>query len=97
MKELHNQGKTIIVITHDMSLAAEYAKRCIIMSDGGILLEGTPKQIFVQTDKLTSTNLTPPTITQLFMRLSESYSVPQDILTVDEATQFFQRTLKSGG
>jgi hypothetical protein len=67
------------------------------MSDGGILLEGTPKQVFVQTDKLASTNLTAPTITQLFMRLSESYTVPQNILTVDEATQFCERALKPGG
>ncbi|MFX0044735.1 MAG: ABC transporter ATP-binding protein [Candidatus Hermodarchaeota archaeon] len=89
MKELHSQGKTIIVITHDMNLAAEYAERCIVMSDGKILLEGTPKEIFVETDLLATTHLNPPTITHLFLELNKSYDVPCDLLTVQEAVEYF--------
>jgi energy-coupling factor transporter ATP-binding protein EcfA2 len=93
MKELHTQGKTIIVITHDMNLAAEYAERCVIMSDGKVILDGGSKDIFVQTEKLASTHLTPPSVTQLFLKLSEKYRVPPDILTADEAVEYLKTTL----
>jgi energy-coupling factor transporter ATP-binding protein EcfA2 len=96
MKEFHKGGKTIIVITHDMSLAAEYAERCVIMSDGKILLQGTPREVFVQADSLTKTHLNPPSMTQLFLRLSETYDVPPDILTVDEAVEYFTRVHQGG-
>ena len=90
MKELHRNGKTIIVITHDMNLAAEYAERCVVMSDGKIILDGGPKDIFVQTEKLATTHLTPPSVTQLFLKLSEKYEVPPDILTTDEAVEYLK-------
>ena len=93
MKELHTQGKTIIVITHDMNLAAEYAERCVIMSDGKVILDGGPKDIFVQTEKLASTHLNPPSVTQLFLKLSEKYQVPPDILTADEAVEYLKTAL----
>jgi energy-coupling factor transporter ATP-binding protein EcfA2 len=90
MKELHKQGKTIVVITHDMSLAAEYAQRCVVMSDGKILLDAEPRHVFVQTEMLATTHLQPPSITQLFIKLSEKYDVPRDILTTDEAVEYFK-------
>jgi energy-coupling factor transporter ATP-binding protein EcfA2 len=93
MKELHGQGKTIIVITHDMNLAAEYAERCVVMHDGKVILDGGPKDIFVQTEKLASTHLNPPSVTQLFLKLSEKYQVPPDILTTDEAVEYLKTAL----
>jgi energy-coupling factor transport system ATP-binding protein len=97
MKELHKEGKTIVVITHDMSLAAEYAERCVIMHDGKILLDGTPEEVFIQTDQLATTHLTPPAMTQLFIRLSEKFEVPPDILTIDRAVNLMEELLKEGG
>ncbi|MFX1578121.1 MAG: ABC transporter ATP-binding protein [Promethearchaeota archaeon] len=96
MKELHTQGKTIVVITHDMNLAAEYAERCVIMHDGRILLDGGPKDVFVEIEKLAQTHLKPPSITQLFLKLSETYDVPRDILTTEEAVEYLRDTLGSG-
>ncbi len=96
MKELHQKGKTIVVITHDMSLAAEYAERCVIMSDGQILLDGAPKDVFVQTELLASTHLQPPSITQLFIKLSEKFDVKQDILTTDEAVDYLKEITGGG-
>jgi energy-coupling factor transporter ATP-binding protein EcfA2 len=96
MKELHKQGKTIVVITHDMNLAAEYAQRCVVMHDGKIFLDGGPKDIFVETEKLAKTNLRPPTVTQLFLKLSETYNVPRDVLTTDEAVECLRQAIGRG-
>jgi hypothetical protein len=63
------------------------------MSDGKVILDGGSKDIFVQTEKLASTHLTPPSVTQLFLKLSEKYRVPPDILTADEAVEYLKTTL----
>ena len=90
MKMLHKEGKTIVFITHDMNLVAEYANRCIVMSDGRILLQGTPREVFSKVDILRTTRLKPPTITSLFMELSKSYPIRETILTLDEAVRMFE-------
>ncbi len=46
MKELAHQGMTMVVVTHEMGFAREVADRVIFMSDGMILEEGTPEQVF---------------------------------------------------
>ena len=44
---MHQLGKTIIVITHDMDLVNEYAKKVIMMEKGKVVFEGTPSELFV--------------------------------------------------
>ena len=46
MKELAKAGTTMVVVTHEMGFAKEVASRVIFMSDGKILEQGTPAQIF---------------------------------------------------
>jgi len=46
MKELAKAGMTMVVVTHEMGFAREVADRVIFMSEGEILEEGTPAQIF---------------------------------------------------
>lgn len=93
-KKLHSLGKTIIVITHDMNIVAEYAKRCIVMNNGEILIDGTPKEVFLREDILEKAHLKPPTITQLFKKLSSKYNIKPDVLTVEEAIFFLKSILK---
>ena len=47
MKQLANDGMTMVVVTHEMGFAREVADRVIFMEDGKIAAEGTPEQIFV--------------------------------------------------
>ena len=91
MKALHEEGKTIVFITHDMNLVAEYANRCIVMSDGRILLQGSPKEVFREVETLETTRLKPPTITSLFLELSKRYPIKDTILTLEEAVRLFRR------
>ena len=46
MKQLAQEGMTMVVITHEMGFAREVANRVFFMDGGGILEEGTPEQIF---------------------------------------------------
>ena len=46
MKELANDGMTMVVVTHEMGFAKEVASRVLFMDDGKVLEEGTPTTIF---------------------------------------------------
>ena len=46
MKELAEEGMTMLVVTHEMGFAREVADRVVFMYDGEILEEGSPKEIF---------------------------------------------------
>lgn len=48
MKDLANEGMTMVVVTHEMGFAREMADRVIFMDDGYIVEEGTPEQLFSQ-------------------------------------------------
>ena len=51
MRELANAGMTMIVVTHEMGFAREVADRVIFMADGVVVEDGTPEQIFEQTQE----------------------------------------------
>ena len=46
MRELADEGLTMIVVTHEMGFAREVADRVIFMADGAIVEEGTPSELF---------------------------------------------------
>jgi energy-coupling factor transport system ATP-binding protein len=79
-KALNEEGKTVIIISHDMNLVAEYCDRVVVMWNGKILIEGTTREVFSKPQVLAQSSLKPPQITQLAQRLG----FPPDILTVDE-------------
>jgi len=54
-----------------MDLVAQYAKRVIVLKDGGILLEGTPQDVFSREQILRATALIPPQLCRLSSRLSD--------------------------
>lgn len=77
------EGKTIIHITHYMDEAIE-ADRIIIMNQGQIAMEGTPKEVFSQVDKVKGLGLDVPQVTELAHKLhKEGIDIDLDILDVE--------------
>jgi len=83
LNSLNNDGKTIILITHDMKLVAEHAKRVVVMARGRMLLDSDPRGAFSDLDLIRQSNLEPPAVTLLSHRLSD-YGIPQDIISPEE-------------
>lgn len=85
IKKLNQEeGITIILITHFMDEAAQ-ADRIYVMQEARILLEGSPKEVFKQVDKLKQVGLDVPQVTELCHSLrKEGIHLPADILTVEE-------------
>jgi len=83
-RKLHDEdGKTVIVITHDMNLAAEYANRVFVMWNGQVLLSGSPREVFAESEKIEKTYLRAPQITR-FAQALKPFGFPPNVLTVDE-------------
>jgi energy-coupling factor transport system ATP-binding protein len=82
-KGLHEKGKTIIMITHDMDLIAKYANRVIVMADGKIIMDGDPHVIFNDVEGLKRAGIMPPQITRLAISMSHM-GVPSQIIKVEE-------------
>jgi len=92
LKSLQAKGMTVIVITHNMNLVAKYAERCIVLSDGRIVIDGTPREVFSRTEILSKIFLEPPQITQLAQKLPD-LGIPPDILTVDEMLSLIRKNI----
>lgn len=77
-------GITIILITHYMDEAAT-ADRIYVIDDGKMVMEGTPKRIFSQVEKLKGYGLDVPQVTETAYNLRKmGIDIPEDILTVEE-------------
>jgi energy-coupling factor transport system ATP-binding protein len=65
LKSLNSQGITVVVITHDINIAAEYACRVILMDKGRILADGDALDVLSGEDLLRSASIEPPTAVYL--------------------------------
>ncbi len=65
LRDLHRRGHTVIIITHSMWVAAEYAERVVVMKDGQILLDAPTRAAFAQEPILAEASLRPPPLLRL--------------------------------
>ena len=88
VRELNRQeGVTVILITHYMDEVIE-ADRVFVMDDGKVAMQGHPRAIFSQVEKLKSLRLDVPQITELAWELrKEGVPLPEGILTTEEFTK----------
>jgi energy-coupling factor transporter ATPase len=83
-RRLNDEGVTIIAVTHFMREAV-LADRVIVLESGTIVLQGAPREVFNQPERLRELQLDVPEITQLAQRLhARAAAFPADVLTVDE-------------
>jgi energy-coupling factor transport system ATP-binding protein len=66
---LHQEGRTVIIITHDMALVAEHARHVAVLIDGRLRFHGAPRDLFAQPDLLRQARLALPPIAQLAQRV----------------------------
>ena len=82
---------TVILITHYMEEIV-HADRVFVMDKGHIEMEGTPREIFSQVEKLKSLRLSVPQVTELAYKLKKrGLLIPDGILTTDELTEALKR------
>lgn len=91
LQELRDEfGITVIVITHAMTLAANFCDRVVALCQGKVLLDAAPREVFAQVETLAETFVKPPTITQLALALG----INPPPLNVKEAEAIFKERLR---
>jgi energy-coupling factor transport system ATP-binding protein len=74
------KGRTILMITHDMDLIAQYAERLIVMWNGKILQDGPTSEVFSRKEDLVKTFLRPPAAAEVALAL-QPLGFPADVIT----------------
>ena len=88
------EGRTIVIITHDLHIVAEYVPRTVVMAQGKIVADGPTRSILSDGAALATTGLKPPQITRVAQRLSH-HGIPPDVMTVDEMLACLRTALSS--
>lgn len=86
LMQLRTQGKTTVIVTHDVEFVADCEPRIVLMADGKIVADGPIRKIVTDEASMRRASVSPPEITKVFSRLS-GYGLPLDVLDVDEAAE----------
>ncbi len=83
--DLNQNGTTVMMITHDMDLVAQFAKRVVIMKNGSILRDGQPEEVLADFASLRDACIVPPQIVELSEKLrdvglTETFLAGEDLI-----------------
>ncbi len=97
IKQLNREmGITVVIITHYMDEAA-MCDRVVVVDDGKVLMDSTPKKVFEKVDLIKSRGLDVPQVTELCHELKKAgFNVPKCVLTEDECVDALEKLLKGG-
>lgn len=94
LMQLRTQGKTIVIVTHDVEFVAECKPRIVLMADGKIIADGPIKKVMTDKEAMARASVTPPEITKVFQQLSE-YGLPDNVIDVGEAVDILSQVLEA--
>jgi energy-coupling factor transport system ATP-binding protein len=89
--QLQTQGKTVVIVTHDVEFVAESNPRVVLMKEGKIVADGIGKDILTDPALLEMSSIVLPQIAQLFMKLSP-LGLPKNIIDIYEAKDIILKT-----
>ncbi len=85
VKELHEEGVTVVMVSHSMDDCARLASRMIVMSKGSVVASDTPRALFAQPELMASVHLGVPEAAKLCTLLREKgLDLPSDLYTQEE-------------
>ena len=94
VRSIRQGGATVVMTTHYMEEAAQ-ADRVLVMSQGNVVMEGTPKEVFSQTEKVRSLRLDVPQAAELRDELVKAgIPMPEGIIDTGECAQALYELLK---
>ena len=91
--QLNAQGKTVIIVTHDVEFVADCGPRVVLMAEGKIVADGNAKEILADKELTFKASIVPPQITQIFLGLAD-FGLPTDVINVHEASKILFDLLK---
>ncbi|MEM2047884.1 MAG: ABC transporter ATP-binding protein, partial [Candidatus Jordarchaeales archaeon] len=90
--QLNTQGKTVVVVTHDVEFVADCNPRVVLMAQGKIVADDVGKKVLTDISRLDQASIVPPQITQIFMGLAD-LGLPSDVIDIYEARDILLKRL----
>jgi energy-coupling factor transport system ATP-binding protein len=94
IKHLKERGHTIIMITHNMRLVAEYADRVVIMNRGRLIRQGKVNEVLAERELLMANNLQPTQISLLVQELA-SLGIPPTVYKIGQLLDLIRKHVKA--
>ena len=93
---LHQQGTTLVIISHNMDELAAICDRLYVLADGRTVMEGTAAQVFADVAQLQALGLSAPAVTILFDKLINTQMIfpTKTVYTLEQAVQTLLDLLK---
>lgn len=92
--KLGSEGKTMLISTHDVDFAYRWAERVLVFCQGKIIADGTPLEIFQNTEILKHANLKQPTLLEVYESLVEKHLV-EDTKAYPKSTWEFKKMIEN--
>ena len=91
--QMKSQGKTVVIVTHDVEFVAECNPRIILMREGTIVADGDGREILTTPEVLAQSSIVPPQIAQIFTKLAP-LGLPKNVIDVYEAKEIVLKQLE---
>ena len=92
--QLNSQGKTVVVVTHDVEFVAESNPRVVLMTGGKIVADGVAEEILTNEKLVTTASIVPPQITQIFLQLAD-LGLPTNVIDIYQARNVLHKYLEA--
>lgn len=99
IKSLNREDSlTVIIVSHDLGEVSRYSQRIIVLFEGKIIIDGPPKEIFKDVERLIEISLGVPQLVELLYNLyKRGADIPYNIIDIDEAAKVIVKWRKSLG
>lgn len=97
VRSLHEEGTTIVMVSHSMEDVANYATHIAVLDHGALAMEGTPREVFVSGSRLAEIGLDVPVSVRMADMLRErGHAVPPGVCRMAELRDWLENHLERG-
>ena len=91
--QMQSQGKTVVIVTHDVEFVAECNPRVLLMKEGAVVADGKGREILTNPEVLAQSSIVLPQIAQIFAKLAP-LGLPKNVIDVYEAKEIVLKQLE---
>ena len=91
--QMQAQGKTVVIVTHDVEFVAECNPRVVLMKEGNVVADGEGREILTTSEVLSQSSIVLPQIAQIFMELTP-LGLPKNVIDVYKAKEIVLKALE---
>lgn len=96
VKQLHEEGHTVIMVDHNIEKIAEYAQKVAVMHEGTVKLSGTVEEVFSRKEELNAYQLRVPQVTDAAYAMKDQLEIQELPVKLPRAVEVFKQAMKMG-